>query len=289
MAAGKIYDFDVSINGVRLHLVQSGPRSGKPVLLLHGWPDYWYGWRHQIKYLANKGYRVTAPDQRGYNLSDKPSQTRAYGLQTLQEDVRGLIDYLGHRKVHLVGHDWGGSVAWYFASNYPERLRSLTILNAPHHAEFIKTVGTNPRQALRVWHMFMFQMPVLPERLLSSRNYKSLTRALQRSLQPGAVSDEEIQKYTQAWSQPEAMKCSLKWYKAMLRKPPRKTIHKKIKVPTQILWGENDKILPQKMGHDALKLCPLGDIRIIREARHFPHVDQPHIVNRHLGRFLEQH
>ena len=284
--ARKLYDSEVTVNGVKLHVVQAGPRSGKPVLLLHGWPEFWYGWRHQIEHLADLGYRVTAPDQRGYNTSDKPSAVTAYSLNILQEDVLALINHLGHRRIHLVGHDWGGSVAWYFASNYPERLRSLTIMNAPHHAEFLKSVGGNPRQALRVWHLLAFQLPVLPEQLLKRSNYQSLTRRLRKSMLAGSLTDADAVKYLEAWSQPGAMKASLKWYKAMLRSPPAKTRHRKIKIPTQIIWGNNDNILPPNIAQDALRQCPLGELKVVRDAGHFPHADQPAIVNQHLERFL---
>lgn len=286
--ASRLFDSEVTVNGVRLHLVQSGPRSGKPVVLLHGWPEFWYTWRHQIGFLAEQGYRVTAPDQRGYNLSDKPKPVSAYGLNALAEDILGLINQLGHRKVHLVGHDLGGSVAWYFASNHPERLRSLTILNAPHHSGFLRAISLNPRQALRVRHMFYFQFPLLPEQLLRRGGFRALKRQLRQSTAPEAYGDEDLQKYTEAWSQPGAFSASLKWYRAALRSPPAKSTHSKIKIPTQVLWGGNDHILPPRLGQEAIKLCPLGKLSVIRNAGHFPHLDQPQEVNKRLAAFLEK-
>ena len=113
---------DVNTNGIRLHVVQAGPQNGPLVILLHGFPEFWYGWRHQISYLANAGYRVWVPDQRGYNLSDKPKGIAAYNLDHLANDIIGLIDAAGQQKVFLVGHDWGAAVTWWVANKYPERL-----------------------------------------------------------------------------------------------------------------------------------------------------------------------
>jgi pimeloyl-ACP methyl ester carboxylesterase len=124
----------IETNGIQLHVVQAGPKSGVPVVLLHGFPEFWYGWRKQIPALVEAGCRVIVPDQRGYNLSDKPKGIKSYGVFTLVDDIIGLIDALGYEKVNLVGHDWGAVVAWTLAIKYPERLQRLSIMNVPHPA-----------------------------------------------------------------------------------------------------------------------------------------------------------
>ena len=150
----------IKTNGVKLHVVQSGPVDGPLVILLHGFPEFWYGWRKQIPALANAGFRVWAPDQRGYNTSEKPPNVRDYRLDKLADDVAGLIGISGRRRVTVVGHDWGGAVAWWLAANYPELVERLVILNVPHPLVMQRLIYTDPRQTLRSWYMFFFSDPL---------------------------------------------------------------------------------------------------------------------------------
>ncbi len=156
----------IHTNGVRLHVVQHGPVDGPLVILLHGFPEFWYGWRKQIPALAAAGYRVWAPDQRGYNLSDKPTGIDAYTLDQLVADVIGLIDAAGCDKVYLVGHDWGAAVAWWMALKYPQRVIKLVVSNVPHPIVMNRTVRRNFDQLRKSWYIFFFQIPWLPERLI---------------------------------------------------------------------------------------------------------------------------
>ena len=151
------------LDGVRLHYVSEG--DGDPVVLLHGFPDFWYSWRNQIPALAEAGYRAIAPDMRGYNLSDKPHGVDQYSIEKLTGDVSALIRHLGYDQATVVGHDWGGIVAWYFAMQHQDQLDKLVILNAPHPLRVVDGF-TNPRQWLKSWYVFLFQIPWLPERLL---------------------------------------------------------------------------------------------------------------------------
>ncbi|MDA1329622.1 MAG: alpha/beta hydrolase [Chloroflexi bacterium] len=143
-------------NGLRLHFASAGPPEGQPVILLHGFPEYWYAWRHQIPALAAAGYRVIAPDQRGYNLSDKPQSVTDYGIEKLAADILSLADHLELQTFHLVGHDWGAAVAWQLAINHPERLRTLSILNVPHPAVMSRHLRSDIRQIFKSWYIFFF-------------------------------------------------------------------------------------------------------------------------------------
>ncbi len=155
-------------NGVNLHVVQAGPEDGQLIILLHGFPEFWYGWQAQIDFLAAKGYRVWIPDQRGYNLSDKPQGIDAYNQPVLADDVAGLIEAAGREKCVLIGHDWGAAVAWWTAMKYPEKLEKLVIMNVPHPIVSARTIGKDWEQTRKSWYIFAFQLPWLPEKLASS-------------------------------------------------------------------------------------------------------------------------
>jgi pimeloyl-ACP methyl ester carboxylesterase len=169
----------IETNGIKLHVVQAGPKSGVPVVLLHGFLEFWYGWRHQIPALVEAGCRVIIPDQRGYNLSDKPKGVKNYEVFTLAEDIIGLINALGYEKVNLVAHDWGAMVAWTLANKYPERLHRLSIMNVPHPAVMQKFLRRDLEQIRRSWYVFFFQLPWLPEAGMKQDNWRGAVSAWQ--------------------------------------------------------------------------------------------------------------
>jgi pimeloyl-ACP methyl ester carboxylesterase len=177
-------EVNLATNGIQLHAVEAGPRDGPLVILLHGFPEFWWGWRRQIEPLAAAGLHVLAPDQRGYNLSDRPAGVAAYDLDTLAADVIGLADAAGQRKVMLVGHDWGGLVAWWTASRHPHRVDRLVVLNAPHPAVMGAYMRRHPSQMLRSSYVGFFQLPFIPERLLAAGDFALMRRALRRSSRP---------------------------------------------------------------------------------------------------------
>jgi len=158
-------------SGICLHVANAGPTDGPLVVLLHGFPEFWYGWRHQIAILAEAGLRVVAPDQRGYNLSDKPAGIAAYRLDTLAEDIVGLAAALGGERFAVVGHDWGGVVAWHLAARFPERVTRAAILNAPHPATLRSYARRRPGQLLKSWYVGFFQLPRLPELALRASGF----------------------------------------------------------------------------------------------------------------------
>ncbi|MFQ5628335.1 MAG: alpha/beta fold hydrolase, partial [bacterium] len=149
----------VLANGIRLHVVESGNPDGQPVIFLHGFPEFWYSWRYQFDAFADAGYHVIAPDQRGYNLSDKPKQIKAYNLDELAQDIAGLIDVYKHEKAFVVAHDWGGMAAWWMAMACPERIQKLVVMNVPHPRVMLRHLKTNPAQRRRSRYVFLFQFP----------------------------------------------------------------------------------------------------------------------------------
>jgi len=272
-------------NGITLHGVEAGPEDGPLVILLHGFPEYWWGWRYQIGPLADAGFRVVAPDQRGYNLSDKPEGRRSYGLDTLAADIVGLADALGRRTFTLVGHDWGGLAAWWTASRHPERVERLVVLNAPHPQVAGAYMRSHPSQMLRSLYVGFFQIPILPEIMLSANGHRSLKDALRRTSRPGTFSDEDIAAYEKTWSQPGALTAMLNWYRALPFKPDMKgaTVH----VPTLVIWGSKDRFLEKGLAEASLALCEKGSIRWIENATHWVQHEEPETVNTALVAFLK--
>jgi pimeloyl-ACP methyl ester carboxylesterase len=171
----------LTANGIELHATIAGPAHGPLVILLHGFPEFWYGWRHQIGPLAAAGLRLTAPDQRGYNLSDKPAGIAAYRVDNLADDVLGLADALGCKRFAVVGHDWGGVVAWHLAGRNPDRVTRAAILNAPHPATLWRHARRHPAQLRKSWYVAFFQMPLVPELGLRTADFFMLRRTLRRT------------------------------------------------------------------------------------------------------------
>lgn len=205
----------IPVRGLTLSVAEAGPEDGPLTVLLHGFPETWWGWRHQIGPLAAAGLRVVAPDQRGYGLSSRPEGIAAYHLDRLADDVTGLADALGHDRFRLVGHDWGGLVAWWVAARHPDRLERLAILNAPHPDVFGAYARRHPTQALRSVYVGLFQLPGLPEALLRVGDCAALRRALTNSSRPGAFSPHDLDLYAAAWRRPGAITAMLNWYRAL--------------------------------------------------------------------------
>ena len=199
----------IETNGIKLHTVQTGPKDGPLVVLLHGFPEFWYGWRKQIPALAEAGCRVIVPDQRGYNMSDKPEGIKSYETGALVDDVLGLIKSLDYEKVNLVGHDWGAIVAWALALTHPEKLHKLTIMNAPHPAVMRRFLRRDPDQMRRSWYAGFFQLPWLPERMLSVQRFRQMVRAVQGTAKRDSFTNADVEKYRAAWSQSGAMTAML--------------------------------------------------------------------------------
>jgi len=276
----------VATNGVRLHVVEAGPADGPLVVLLHGFPELWYGWRRQIGPLAEAGYRVLVPDQRGYNLSEKPRGVSAYRLDALAGDVLGLIDDAGRDRAAVVGHDWGAVVAWWLALTHAERLERLAILNVPHPAVMRRHLRSSLRQLRRSWYIFFFQLPWLPELFLRRRGFRNAVRAL-RASRPGTFGDVELAVYREAWGQPRALRSMVHWYRGALQTRSHRPPSLRVAVETLMLWGCRDVALGREMAQPSIELCDRGRLILFEQASHWIQHEQAESVNRLLLRFLE--
>jgi pimeloyl-ACP methyl ester carboxylesterase len=227
------------VGDVTLHYVEAG--DGPLVVLLHGFPEYWYGWRLQIAPLAAAGFRVVAPDLRGYNLSSKPDGLAAYTAGKLAADVRDLIHERSAESAFLVGHDWGGTAAWTAAMSHPEVVDRLAILNAAHPRKLNEGLR-HPSQLKRSWYFFYFALPDLPERHVRAKDWEFLKHFLHDAQPP--YTEQEIDRYIQAWSQQGAAGAMIDYYRAAVR-PPKgtKTELEPISAPTLVIWGEKDRYL----------------------------------------------
>lgn len=278
----------VPTNGQQLHVVQCGPLDGPLVVLLHGFPDFWYSWRHQLPALAEAGYRVWVPDQRGYNRSSKPLRIRDYRIEELAADVLGLLAAAGRGKVTLVGHDWGAAVTWWLASQHPTLIERAAILNVPHPAALARALRRTGRQRRKSWYMFFFQLPWLPEWWLRRRRYEALRWALQGTSRPGTFSADDMAAYQAAWAQPGALRGMVHWYRAVRYQRRAATTPTKIAVPVRIIWGSQDAFLLSELAQQSLAYCEQGELYYLPEASHWVQHEEPARVNQLLLEFLEK-
>lgn len=273
-------------NGIWLHAAASGPRDGRLIIFLHGFPEFWYGWRRQLAYFARQGFRALAPDQRGYNLSDRPGGVAAYRTDALAGDVAGLARALGHQQAVIVGHDWGGVVAWRLAALYPELVERLVILNAPHPEVFREYLLAHPAQMLRSLYAAFFQLPLLPEAALGAFGWWGAGNLLRASSRPGTFSAADLHAYRQAWSRPGAMTAMLNWYRAMVRVPSKLPADAYIRPPTLVIWGQQDIALGTGLAHASLARCAQGRLVLFRDASHWVQHEKSEQVNALIHAFL---
>jgi epoxide hydrolase 4 len=274
------------LGDVRLHYVEAG--EGPLVLLLHGFPQFWYQWRHQIPALVEAGFRVVAPDMRGYNLSDKPPGVQAYRVELLARDVERLIRTCGEETATVVGHDWGAIAAWIAAMRHPGRVERLAILNVPHPARSLDGL-LSPMQLLRSSYMFFFQIPRLPEKVIRAGDF-ALLRSVFRSdpVQPEAFTAEDIERYIEAIAQPGSLTASLNYYRALLRYPGEtRALLKSIEAPVLVIWGERDRFLSRRLAEPPRLWVPnLIRVKRLPNASHWVAEDRPLEVNTLLLDFL---
>ena len=283
---------EVIVNGVRLHYVRAGPADGPLVVLLHGFPEFWYSWREQIPALAAAGYRVVAPDMRGYDRSEKPHGVGSYRIEHLVGDVAGLVDAFGEERAHVVGHDWGGVVAWATAMHRPEVVDRLAVLNAPHPYALVRR--SSPRQALRSWYALYFQLPWLPEAGLRARDHAVVRRMFREG--PDRPFDEaDIRRYERALSTPGATTSAVNYYRAFARHDFPRYVRDALPVvgdpdvidaETLLLWGEEDPALGVELTEDLEPWVPNVRVERFPGASHWLGTDRPDEVNAALRRFL---
>lgn len=286
MPARRYHERHVTLPEVKLHIVEAG--EGPLVLLLHGFPDFWYGWRRQIDPLVAAGYRVVAPDLRGYNTSDKPWGLHSYTLSKLVGDVDALIAALGETSAMVVSHDWGGIVAWYTLLKHPERVSKLAVLNAPPPYG-LGARPIPPDQVLRSWYVAAFQVPGLPEWALSANDFALLKRTLQMEThRPEAFTQEDLYQYAQAFKQPGALTAALNYYRALVLSVPSAAarLPEYIEQPVLVVWGDRDPHLAPALADLDPRRVPNGRTVHLPDAGHWVHLDAPARVNALLLDFL---
>jgi pimeloyl-ACP methyl ester carboxylesterase len=268
-----------------MHYVTQG--EGPLIVLLHGFPEFWYSWRFQIPFLAGHGYTVVAPDLRGYNNTDRPR--KGYDIPTLLRDIEGLIKGLGQQKAVIVGHDWGGALAWSFTINYPSMTERLIVMNAPHPAAMMREMRTI-KQLRKSWYIFAFQLPWLPEYLLGRNHAYEIGRmlrgaALQKTVFPG----EETTKYQEAMSKPGAIKAALSYYRQLFRHPPLSLYRydTRISARTLLIWGEQDIALGIELTTGLERWVNDIEIKRIPDSGHWVQQEQPDKVNQYMLEFLQ--
>jgi pimeloyl-ACP methyl ester carboxylesterase len=280
----------IDVGEVRLAVTEAGDPGGEPVVLLHGFPETSHCWRHQLPALAAAGYHAVAPDLRGYGGSDRPAAVDDYAAPRLVGDVAGLIAALGHESAHVVGHDWGGGLAWALAGNRPAMVRSLTILNAPVGVVSARLRREDPAQAARSWYMLLFQFPGVAETWLSQDDFANLRAFVFDDAAPGAFPEEDRRILIDALRRDGALTAALNWYRAnmppasWLREPPDPP---EVPVPTLIIWGEADSNMgPVLLERSAATVT--GPLRVERlpGVSHWVQEEAPDRVNELLVDFL---
>lgn len=275
---------DVETNGVRLHVVRAGPSDGPFVILLHGFPEFWYGWDKQVGPLAEAGFLVWVPDERGYNSSARPKGVMAYHLEELGLDVVGLVRAAGRERATIIGHDWGGVVAWAVAGQHPQVVERLGIINAPHPVVMTQALRGNLRQMLKSWYVFYFQLPWLPEFAASRRDFHVLRRVLGKTSRPGTFSDDVLSRYASAWSEPGALEAMIDYYRASWRRPLPST--HRIRAETLILWGTQDAFLGEELVEPSARFCDKVRVQLFPEAGHWILREEAERLNRQLIDFV---
>ena len=297
--APKLVDHYAEVNGVRLHYVSAG--KGPLIIFLHGFPEFWYEWKNQLAEFG-KDHLAVAPDMRGYNLSAKPADVDQYQMKYLMEDVRAFAAHLGYQKFTLVAHDWGGAVAWVLASQHPEILDKLVIVNAPHPGVFARLLSGDPQQQQASQYMLMFRSPQA-EAALSANQYALLVGiVLGPGLKNGVFTEDDKKAYIDAWSQPGALTGGLNYYRAAQVGPPQPgataaatpanfsadPASLTVKVPTLVIWGEKDTALTTKNLDGLDQFVPNLTIKRIPDGSHWVIHEKPDEVNGYIREFLRK-
>jgi pimeloyl-ACP methyl ester carboxylesterase len=281
----------------RIHYVRRG--EGKPILFLHGFPQFWFLWRRQLEDLG-ADHAVFAPDMRGYNLSCKPEEVEAYRMRHLLRDVLELIQQLDLAPVTLVGHDWGGIVSWAFALKRPELLERLVIIDGPPPFTWNRDLRESPKQRDAVNYMLEFSKPSPePEELLAANGFSLMDDLLLRIGGRGALlSESERAAYHEAWSQPGALRGGLNYYRAarmgeqvaaggVPEEYASKITSQTVEVPTLVIWGENDAALLPTLTRGLSQWVPRLRVEIVPGAGHWVPYERPEAVNALIREFLD--
>lgn len=276
----------IDVGEVTLHVAEDRPDGGVGedvgddtplVVFMHGFPEFWWSWRHQMRAFARAGYWAVAPDLRGYNESDKPEGTSNYDVEKLAADVAGLIRALGRKRAIIVAHDWGAMVAWSLAQLFPDVVSRLAILNVPHPLTMARGL-TSPAQLLRSWYMFFFQLPFgVPERALAAGNYA----ALRKTFELDGFTSAEIEPYVDAMRRPGAATAAMNYYRAAIRRGAvgRSPKARRIDCPVLVVWGDKDRFLGKNLATPPARFVPNARVEHLPESSHWVQNAAPERVN----------
>jgi pimeloyl-ACP methyl ester carboxylesterase len=275
----------VDLGDVTLHVVMAGPTNGKPVVLLHGFPEFWYAWYRQVGRLAAAGFRVIVPDQRGYNDSDKPPRVEDYDLDKLARDIANLAETLGYEKADVAAHDWGGGVAWQLAIHHPNRIRKLVIIDTPHPRA---RLDFQSRDETINWFRTFFQIPWLPEWSTRLFNWYVQARMLRDTARPGAFPDEKMDLYRSAWDNDGAYSTMIDWYRAVYRDPPSLEGEQRVSVPTLLVVAPDDRFIPSDLTRASAKYLDDGRVLELETGTHWVLQEDPEGTSRILIDFFSE-
>jgi pimeloyl-ACP methyl ester carboxylesterase len=245
------------------------------VVLLHGFPEFWWTWHAQLRALADAGFRVIVPDQRGFGLSDKPPRVDDYRSELRAADIVGLLDTLGHERAYLAGHDFGGMVAWDLAIHHPERLRKVVIFNVSHPQTYRSPPPGDAARRTTGWFRTVFQLPWLPELLVRSGDWFLLARSLRETSRPGTFAEPALTYYKQAWAHDDAIHTMIDWYRASFRYPRDFSDAPRVRVPLRIVVGEHDAYVDPRYAEPSLAYCDDAEVVRLAEAGHWLLHEEP--------------
>jgi pimeloyl-ACP methyl ester carboxylesterase len=274
----------VVVDDLELHVVEAGPEDGPLVVLLHGFPEFWYVWHRQLAQLAAAGFRAVAPDQRGYNASDKPKGIEAYRIEHLVGDISGLIRALGYDRASVAAHDWGGGVAWYLAILQPERVRKLLIIDTPHPQAFY----FETKEQASSWYRVFFQIPWLPEWILRVANWRIVANALRETSRPGTFPEETMDLYRSAWDRDGAFSFMVNWYRAAFRYRPQEEGELRVRVPTLVVLAADDAYIPSDLTRQSLRYLDNGQLLELGVGTHWVIQEEPERIARILIDFFQE-
>jgi pimeloyl-ACP methyl ester carboxylesterase len=283
----------VLASGLGMQVAVAG--DGPLILMLHGFPESWYSWRHQLRALS-RTFLCVAPNLRGYGGTDAPRGVRNYTIEVLAGDVRDLIAHFGRDRAVIVGHDWGGAIAWAASLMHHEVVERLVVLNCPHPRQMQRHLRSNFRQLARSWYIFFFQIPWLPELVLRSGDFAPLMRTMREgAVSKTAITDADLEHYRAALRHPYALTAALNYYRALLRReflggtPVDHWLNRKVRAPTLIIWGEQDIALTKELTYGMEDLFAHGfEIKYVPDSGHWVQQEKPEQVNRWLMDFLSR-
>ena len=279
-------------DGLNMRVARAGA-GDQLVVMLHGFPESWYSWRHQLREFAPR-FDCVAPELRGYGETDAPRGIANYRIERLVEDVVGLIETLGHQNAIVIGHDWGGAIAWATALMRPDRVAKLCVMNCPHPRKFRDNIRSNPRQMLRSWYMLFFQIPLLADTLIWANNSALVPRMIRSSAHnKAAFNDEDFAHFRETFRKPYSTRAAINYYRALIRRdlmrtpPPDHWLARTIAAPTLLIWGEHDVALGKELtyGMEDLFTGPFA-IKYIADSGHWVQQERPEQVNQYLAEFL---